>query len=175
MSNNQVLSRYGCIYKIYHSTKPECIYVGSTETSLSHRLRMHISSAKNRKKRSKWHQYLHDNNYQGFVIECLEHMTNYTNRSDLNVKEQEYIALLKPQLNSAPAYLTPEEKHARSYHEIKKDIRFSCTTCNYHTHFKGALDLHNKTQLHSIHLTLAGLQPQAVQRLSEEKQQSAEL
>jgi len=105
------MSKEGNIYKLYCDGVDE-FYIGSS-SDMKERKRFHKYDCKNpnlRKYNSKVYQYIRENKgFDKWKFEILE-TALFENKTALRVREQHYINLLKPSLNSQKAYITGEEK-----------------------------------------------------------------
>jgi hypothetical protein len=90
------------VYKVVNS-KNNDIYIGSTKTSLGLRWTYHKSDMKKGKFNIKLHQLMKEIGVEYFGIVLLEEF-EYNNKEEVYEKEQEYINLLKPSLNTNRAY-----------------------------------------------------------------------
>jgi len=112
MADNKVQEskqRVGYVYKAYHSSDPNKIYVGSTTQPIANRLAQHkIFAKRKRDVKCKWFEYLRNKDYTGFLVEQLERVT-FTHTMELRVRENDWITRLKPQLNTLAAHVSAEE------------------------------------------------------------------
>jgi len=95
------------IYKIYQSTTPEVYYIGST-SNFSSRKSHHKKNTNNRVGKLynlPLYKYIRSvGGWETFNIEIIDRYPCKTKNEGL-IKEQEYISLYKPQLNSINAYI----------------------------------------------------------------------
>ena len=139
--------RYGCIYKLWHSSDPDVFYVGSTKTSLAKRLQAHKSCVKSDNYDVRVYNYLREKGVDGIRIELLEQVSFLTT-NQLRQHEDRYIRALKPLLNQYNAVFSEEKRKQskdRWYSDNKEAIksknlqwkrdnrnRFNCALCDYH-------------------------------------------
>lgn len=96
----------GKIYLLYDKKTNTETYVGSTYRDLRKKLRSHYLISRDPRTKSTLHQTLRDFGYKNvFAIQLLESFHCET-EAQLLQKQQEYIAKLKPTLNSTPAWYT---------------------------------------------------------------------
>jgi hypothetical protein len=136
--------RIGHIYKMYHESKPELFYVGSTSLTMEARLSVHRCHGRMPVPKTKWQKYMKEHECDGFVMEQLEQV-NYTNLSDLRKREQYYVDLLKPQMNSIKAF--------------DAKIPRECEYCGYKTVYESAMNLHNNTAMHKLYVSMGHKRP----------------
>ena len=106
----------GFIYKIVIG---EDIYIGSTKNKyLCNRQYTHNYKLKNGCE-YKLYKFCRENKVEKIICEMLEKVDN----ENIVIKEQEYIKMLEPSLNSHKAYQTIEEKkiNDKKYREENKD------------------------------------------------------
>ena len=90
ISEEALLSvRNGLIYKMWHASDPNTIYVGSTKSSLSKRLSQHKSHAKERET-SKIFKYIREKGADGMRIEGIEQV-EFQTAQQLRQREDHYI------------------------------------------------------------------------------------
>ena len=89
------------VYKIINSVDGK-IYIGSTTVSLSRRLTKHKATAKATP--SFAHRHFNTIGWDKVRIVLIENVTCF-NKEQLIQREQHYIDLLKPSLNTRPAYV----------------------------------------------------------------------
>lgn len=88
----------GIIYKLYNKNDENIFYIGSSTQSLYNRTHEHKRKAK--KGTTKLYNYIRDNEgIENFISEVIENV-EVENIHELRKKEQDFIILLKPPLNS---------------------------------------------------------------------------
>jgi len=114
-----------CIYKLYHESNPDKLYIGSTKKSLSDRLKDH-KSLMNRGRNSKIYSYLRPLDWMGVRIQTIE-IFQYHEKKDILEKENYYIKLMWPELNTYNALLDVDQytrhkaQYDAQYRELHKD------------------------------------------------------
>jgi group I intron endonuclease len=131
MSETKEFNRYskGKIYRLINDIDPNEIYIGSTCLDLSKRLFNHRAYARLNKK-SKIYQRMKDVGIDHFKIVLVEEYP-CENKMQLVQREQYYIDLLKPNLNSRWAYATDEQKkdrkndHQKNHYQNNRDAKLA--------------------------------------------------
>ena len=101
--------RTGWIYKTWHISNPNLIYIGSTTNELNTRLSKHLSAARRKiDNRRVLYEYIRKKNFQNFKIASIEKL-KFKERQELRAREEHYIRTLKAKLNMHRAYLPEEE------------------------------------------------------------------
>jgi hypothetical protein len=148
----------GSVYKMYHASNPDIIYIGSTTTSLTQRLSMHKIKARGHPER-KVYQYMNALGLDDIRIELLDQVMFQTTQQ-LHIIEDEWMRRLSPTLNSINAILDVEKrkenaKELNKQYRIKNVNKHRCDICNYHTHNKSNLTKHQNTQRHRDNIAAA--------------------
>lgn len=120
--------RQGQVYKLYHSTDPNTLYVGSTTQKLNLRMHQHFMNCKRRPaSKSPLYALLKQHNFVGFQIESLGDL-EFKDKKDLLQLENKTIQELKPTLNvKKRAYLDPS-------------LKLQCMRDYYNEHKQAILD-----------------------------------
>lgn len=110
----------GRIYKIVNDVCDD-IYIGSTTQPLSKRIAMHRSKAKEKPQR-RIYQKFNEIGVEHFKIVLIEEY-KCNNKEELVAREDYYIRLMKPDLNSRHAHRTDLQKkdYDKDYYSINKD------------------------------------------------------
>ena len=162
------------IYKIYcKDININDIYIGHT-TSYIKRKYTHKINCKNLNNKLKIYNTIRENGgWENWdMTEIAKY--NCKNSTEARIKEQEHYELLKPTLNSCPPFVSKDNYYCTicnlqcisSYQynihinskthitnindkkikkDIKKNMNFYCSKCNYYTYRKSNLDNHFKS------------------------------
>lgn len=88
----------GTVYKIYNKNDETMFYIGSCSIPFKIRIQMHKSASK--KSPFKLYKYIRDNEgFENFICKVIENI-EVENIKELRQKEQDFIILLNPTLNS---------------------------------------------------------------------------
>lgn len=111
------------VYKIFAlDPDDDACYVGSTTTTMSHRMSVHKCYCKGGKD-LKIYRHIRDNGgWDAFTHEILESKL-VSSKAEQFACEQSFIDLLNPSLNDRPAHVTAEQKKAnwKAYQEENKE------------------------------------------------------
>jgi hypothetical protein len=147
------MSRTGYIYKLYCDSADE-FYVGSCWDMIKRKYQHKHKCVKEYD--CKVYRYIKEKGgFDKCIFEILE-VNEFENKNILVCREQHYISLLKPTLNSRNSYLTPEQrKQNESNIKIKwakkqSEIKVSCP-CGSYTD-KKSQGRHEKSKKHQKYL-----------------------
>jgi hypothetical protein len=115
----------GKIYKIVNDVNG-MIYVGSTVKLLCNRMSHHRTTARENNN-SKFYQYMRELGIEKFKIALIESYP-CSSKEELHAKEDEYIRILKPELNTVNAIENTEKKtetkrrNRKAYYDTHKEL-----------------------------------------------------
>jgi hypothetical protein len=137
----------GCVYRIVVAGE---IYIGSTKAKLLTRQVEHNYNLRTllRKNYNNFlYKFCREHNVEKIICELIETVDN----ENLTIKEQEYMDLLKPSLNTYRAFITEEQKIEQRKECNKKHnkIKSNCPICGM-LMVKGNIKRH----INNIHETL---------------------
>ena len=137
----------GFIYKI--EVGEEC-YIGSTTTSLKHRISSHNTAIK-KKCNSPLYKFCREHNIEKIICQELVEFTDDITDDAVRLIEQEYINKFNPTLNGQRAYRTEDELREQKKNQAKKDnaisnkIRINCPICDKNM-LRTSLNNHKKNK-----------------------------
>ncbi len=148
------MSRIGVVYKLCCDGIDD-FYIGSS-FDMKERKRLHKFVCNNTKRHEynyKVYQYIRENGgFDNWKFEILVEK-EFENKTDLHIKEQECIKLLKPTLNSYSAYQTAEELKLQEKKNHTKNLasKINCA-CGGKTD-KQNKARHEKSKKHQKYIT----------------------
>jgi len=109
-----------CVYKLYHESNPDKLYIGSTKNSLSVRLQKHKNDMN--RYNSKVYTYLRPLDWMGVRIQIIE-IFQYETRKEILAKEDYYIKLMRPELNTISAVFDVDQwkRYLQQYRDVNKE------------------------------------------------------
>ncbi len=109
---------FSCIYRICHITNNELMYIGSTK-NFNTRMSSHKHNIKYGLQNRLYSCINANGGLECFKFDILKTFENLT-KIELRKKEDEFIKLFNPSLNTNRAYVSDEEKRANNLIAVKK-------------------------------------------------------
>ena len=134
----------GIIYKIVVGEK---IYIGSTKLKLCQRQSQHNQGLRNPNSKDynlPLYKFCREHNVEKIICELIEKVDN----DNITIKEQEYMDLLNPTLNTCRAFRTEEQlkEYQKDYMKKKNKIKSNCPIC-----YKKMIKNNIKQHINNIH------------------------
>lgn len=136
----------GRIYKlICHRKGKNEIYVGSTCNTLAKRKAEHKHAARHRSRRV--YNYFNSTGWGSVKAIQLEKYP-CVSKDELTAREQYWIDILNPSLNSQPAYAKCKHNKKRPRCGVCNKGKYRCDFCGCSLSVKGSIRIHNRSAKH---------------------------